>query len=82
MPNETHAASFDFAGALIRMKAGASVRRLCWKADGRHLFVWRQPNGVGYIRLSQYHGHMVEWQAHDADLLGEDWVVHDGKRWA
>jgi hypothetical protein len=72
--------SFDFAEALTRMKAGELVSRLCWKADGRHVFIWRQANGVGFIRLSQYHGHMVEWHAHDGDLLADDWVVHHAQR--
>lgn len=72
--------SFDFAEALTRMKAGEQVARLCWKNDGRRVFIWRMNNGRGFVRLSQYHGHMVEWQAHDDDLLADDWIVHDGKR--
>lgn len=73
-------AGFDFAEALTRMKAGEQVARLAWKGDGRHVFIWRMQNGRGFIRLSQYHGHLVEWQAHDDDLLADDWVVDDGKR--
>ena len=69
-------ATFDFAQALNRMKLGECVTRLSWKGDGRHLFIWRQSNGVGFIRLSQYHGHMVEWHARDGDLLATDWVAH------
>jgi hypothetical protein len=82
MPDAASPISFDFAEALTRMKAGASVTRLCWKGDGRRVLIWRMHSGVGFIRLSQYYGHMVEWQARDADLLGDDWVVYDGERWA
>ena len=78
MPQNVSRVSFDFAEALTKMKAGDRVSRLCWRADGRHVFIWRQANGVGFIRLSQYCGHMVEWHAHDADLLADDWVVYGG----
>jgi Protein of unknown function (DUF2829) len=61
---------------LIAPQACDEVSRLAWKGDGHHVFIWRQANGVGFIGLSQYHGHMVEWQARDADLLADDWVVH------
>ncbi len=50
------------------MKAGEEVSRLAWKDDGR-VTVWRMHNGRGFARLSQFHGHLVEWQAHDDDLL-------------
>jgi hypothetical protein len=78
MPNAKSPPSFDFAEALARMKAGESVARLCWKGDGRRVLIWRMSNGVGFLRLTQYHGHMAEWQARDADLLGDDWVIYDG----
>jgi hypothetical protein len=77
----TRRPSFDFAEALIRMKAGEEVARLSWKGDGRRVFIWRMHNGRGFIRLSQYHGHMGEWQARDDDLLADDWTVYEGKRW-
>ena len=80
MPENATGPSFDFAEALTRMKAGERISRLAWKDDGRHVFIWRQSDGVGFIRLSQYHGHMVEWQARDADLLVDDWVVHPSPR--
>jgi hypothetical protein len=76
MHEPTARVTFDFAEALTRMKLGEHVTRLCWKGDGRHVFIWRQSNGVGFIRLSQYHGNMVEWQARDGDLLADDWVAH------
>jgi len=63
------------------MKAGEEVSRLAWKGDGRRLLIWRMQNGRGFVRLSQNYGHLVEWQAHDDDLLADDWIVQTDKRW-
>ena len=69
---------FDFSAALVRLKAGQPVTRLCWRGDGRHLHIMRQSNGWGMVMLRQWHGSARGYWASSEDLLAEDWAGGDG----
>jgi hypothetical protein len=76
MPDEIPA-SFDFAEALTRVKAGQHVTRLCWQGyrDRRHLDIWLDGIKRPHLIVRQWHGHWTYWEMKNDDVVAEDWVV-------
>lgn len=75
--------TFNFSGALYRLKQGIIVTRKGWNWKNQYIALQERTEKSkmtqDYLYIKTAQNQLVPWLASQGDLLAEDWLVYENK---